>query len=812
MKLNKDVNNLEVEGEDPDGFRATIAEENLPFIFDLLSRQQYRDPIGSIVREITSNCFDAHIEAGVDDPVIIQFGEDGEGKFIAFIDEGIGMTPERVRKFMSYGSSTKNLANDQIGGFGLGGKSPLAYSDVFYLTTKKDGIEYQYIIFKGKSVPQVDLLFSESTLDRNGTTIKIYFKSNEDQIVFRNKCREQLKYFDNVVFRGIDIDNNYKIYEGVHFKYRKDQDDVIPRESGNVSTLSYVTNNSITSTTPSGYYITYNTPTYNTVEEHYNNGKQMHLVIGKVVYPIDWNQLKIPPINLPVAIKFNIGDLVVTPERESIRYIPIDSKETSDIIKEKIELVKRELKKLYNKQDVVYYYNIQNFITTLKYGYSFLLIGNNSIDLQSIDIKPRIVLKGFEKWQDVIKEGFLKSWKFHYDTLRKKGKGSVKNQNDVDFNMLDRVLYENKNGKKNLIKNSYLLTQHDEFRVGRLKFEGYKSFAYKYRKYCKSIKDLVELKNALETYIKKRFHSYDKLEVPKEYVQKITEQKKKRKEGEITVVDWANKDKTRSFVEPNFIRHHIGFVIYGYEEDIDLLTFFTDLLANSKYNTERGKILGPGAFYLSKAVKIFKVSQSIGKRFKNIKNAVYVKDFIGDNKVFKHFATALIIRKERKYLVGRELNKSGFKFEDIMEYVLPNYRESFDKCTDFIDNYGRTIKIDETIADSIIDTAKQFNLIDQEIYNEHRKLNNYINKLELINYIFIPNSIVHLIVDYLVLKDKKVDSIWTKPEPYEVELVKEMIDKINYLKEVNECYPYNDIQNENLYHSLNNYYNYVKCA
>src|SRR5580765_3154758 len=64
---------LEIEsiGDTEDGIAAGIAEESLPFVFEFMSTQLYSNPIGSLIREITSNCFDSHVEAGVEDPVII---------------------------------------------------------------------------------------------------------------------------------------------------------------------------------------------------------------------------------------------------------------------------------------------------------------------------------------------------------------------------------------------------------------------------------------------------------------------------------------------------------------------------------------------------------------------------------------------------------------------------------------------------------------------------------------------------------------------------------------------------------------------
>ncbi len=130
----------EIDGDDFEGVDASIDESNLGFLFDIVSKQMYRRPINSIVREITSNCFDSHIEAKIDDPVVVIMKHDEGGDYICFKDIGVGMSPERMSKtYSKYFSSTKRGSNDQIGMFGLGSKSPLSYTDLFYLTTNYNG-------------------------------------------------------------------------------------------------------------------------------------------------------------------------------------------------------------------------------------------------------------------------------------------------------------------------------------------------------------------------------------------------------------------------------------------------------------------------------------------------------------------------------------------------------------------------------------------------------------------------------------------------------------------------------------------------
>lgn len=92
-----------------------ISDSQKHKLWDLL-QNPYKNSIGSIVREITSNCFDSHIEAGVTDAVIIKFDNNESDYSITFTDVGVGLSPERINNiYIKVLSSTKDNSNDFIG-------------------------------------------------------------------------------------------------------------------------------------------------------------------------------------------------------------------------------------------------------------------------------------------------------------------------------------------------------------------------------------------------------------------------------------------------------------------------------------------------------------------------------------------------------------------------------------------------------------------------------------------------------------------------------------------------------------------------
>ena len=113
-----------------------INEDDKGMVFRVLRKQMYPNPKKTFIQEILSNARDAHREAGKPDlPVDVQLPTQINPEII-FRDYGPGISPERMENvFIKYGSSTKRESNDQTGGFGLGAKTPLAYTDTFEITT-----------------------------------------------------------------------------------------------------------------------------------------------------------------------------------------------------------------------------------------------------------------------------------------------------------------------------------------------------------------------------------------------------------------------------------------------------------------------------------------------------------------------------------------------------------------------------------------------------------------------------------------------------------------------------------------------------
>lgn len=142
--------------------------------FEVLSSSIYTDKPLAIVRELCANALDSHRAAGQDLPFEVHLPNPLSPELI-ITDYGLGLSPTQVRElYMTYFGSTKRDTNEMIGGFGLGSKSPLAYTDSFVVSSTWNGRRTAYAVFRDETgVPAIQQLGSERVNAHNGVTIRV---------------------------------------------------------------------------------------------------------------------------------------------------------------------------------------------------------------------------------------------------------------------------------------------------------------------------------------------------------------------------------------------------------------------------------------------------------------------------------------------------------------------------------------------------------------------------------------------------------------------------------------------------------------
>lgn len=172
---------------------ATISK-NTGAIFSILTESVYSNPRQAGIREIISNALDANTRAKSDKPVQIKHPTQLSTKF-SVRDFGNGLTVEEIGElYTSLGASSKKEVEDEIGFFGIGALSPLAYVDQFTVESFRNGQLDIYSIYAGDNgIPQVAKVASTQTKEPNGLCVTYNVKNGEISL-FTNEIITVLSY------------------------------------------------------------------------------------------------------------------------------------------------------------------------------------------------------------------------------------------------------------------------------------------------------------------------------------------------------------------------------------------------------------------------------------------------------------------------------------------------------------------------------------------------------------------------------------------------------------------------------------------
>ena len=303
MIINADKGNIKVLGDIRE-FKTSIDPKNLEFITTLLSSNLYSDPEQSFIREIVSNAWDSHVEAGTTDtPVIVRFKKGNDGWEVTIRDFGTGLSPERFQEvYCNIGSSTKRESNEFIGGFGIGKYSSLACTNTVYITSYYEGTAFLYVMVKSGNTITTNLVMKKPTEEKNGVEVTI--KNIYDIVPYR-KALKYIVFFPNVYVDGIDNRiNNTKLKRFNNFAVAS-----VPIDT--------------------------------------------KILLGNVLYPYNARLLSSASNDFlrniessGIVIKFNVGEISITPNRESIIY----SSDTIRKIEDRIMAAKAELDTMINNK------------------------------------------------------------------------------------------------------------------------------------------------------------------------------------------------------------------------------------------------------------------------------------------------------------------------------------------------------------------------------------------------------------------------------------------------------------------------------
>ena len=290
--------------------------------FKILSSNLYKDKIAAVIRELSCNALDSHVDAGNPDPFIVHLPSQIE-PFFAVEDRGTGMTPEQIAElYTGYFASSKTERNDQIGALGLGSKSPFAYTDMFTIDSVCKGTKTTYSAFLDKEgLPTYMTVNAEYSNEPNG--VRITFPVPEkDFNDFAERAARIFWAFD----RKPTITGAVKRYN----EYVKDAESI---------TL-----------TGSGWKFYKKYPDYILRKYSYDTGALVRM--GNILYPVKslMNETGFDDVQLflqnPLVIDMPLGSCDINPSREELSYDQL----TKDNIHEKLLTLRKELEANFNKQ------------------------------------------------------------------------------------------------------------------------------------------------------------------------------------------------------------------------------------------------------------------------------------------------------------------------------------------------------------------------------------------------------------------------------------------------------------------------------
>lgn len=280
-----------------------ISLKDSAHIMTILRDTLYSDKIMAVLREYSSNAWDAHRSIGKHDiPIKITIPTDLDPS-LSIRDYGPGLSSDDVFKvYTQYGASTKRDTDDVIGMLGIGSKSGFAYSDSFTITSWNGGAKRTYVaVLDDSEKGVINLLHEEDCGSETGVEIQIAVKS-KDIYEFSTKAK-----------------NLYK-----HFKPRPNINIELPP----IPPIKTALKNGII----------YTEKDY---EKNYNEENKWIAVMGCIPYRINLSQLKETNISIPNYINnlsgevyFEIGEVQINASREELKY----NDSTKKALVEKINL------------------------------------------------------------------------------------------------------------------------------------------------------------------------------------------------------------------------------------------------------------------------------------------------------------------------------------------------------------------------------------------------------------------------------------------------------------------------------------------
>jgi hypothetical protein len=262
--------------------------------FEILSSNLYQNKTLAVIREITCNAVDAHTMVGAPVSAIRVHLPTYVDPVFYVRDRGPGLSHDDVLSlYTTYFRSTKDRDNTQIGGFGLGSKSPFAITSQFTVTSWHAGEKRTYVCYKQDGLPRVNHVSTEGCGTDSGIEVRVPLtRSSGSYSDWYEQAGRLFRWWPTAPACNIDL-SSYKFANDVATFQSERQVDGGPAWA--VRDIS----------------------------------SDATVVMGNVPYRLDFNSLPdLPPAVKKVltavwlAIRVPMGSVAISPSREALSYDP----------------------------------------------------------------------------------------------------------------------------------------------------------------------------------------------------------------------------------------------------------------------------------------------------------------------------------------------------------------------------------------------------------------------------------------------------------------------------------------------------------
>jgi len=262
--------------------------------FEILSSNLYQNKTLAVIREITCNAVDAHTMVGAPISAIKVHLPTYVDPVFYVRDRGPGLSHDDVLSlYTTYFRSTKDQDNTQIGGFGLGSKSPFAVADQFTVTSWHEGEKRTYVCYKQDGLPRVNHISTEGCGTDTGIEVRVPLtRSSGSYSDWYEQAGRLFRWWPTAPACNIELSAYKFVSTAVAFESEHQVD------GGPAWTV-------------------------------HNDLQQGTVVMGNVPYRLDFNSLPdLPPAVRKVmgtvwlAIRAPMGSVSISPSREALSYDP----------------------------------------------------------------------------------------------------------------------------------------------------------------------------------------------------------------------------------------------------------------------------------------------------------------------------------------------------------------------------------------------------------------------------------------------------------------------------------------------------------